>query len=827
MSKSDAKNQRNTINEIVKVLSCLESDDFSKQLSKFSTSDETLNPVIDKLNSITQLFKAQADKDTADRKQIVNALHESEASLLRAQRIAHVGSWEWDIEANKVSWSDEMCRIYGVDPTTFDFTLEGVTKVVHPDDLWKQEHAIKELFAGRVAKPFQYRVVRKDGLERVIEVAGIELNVDKAGRPQKICGVAQDVTERKRAKEELERRVNERTAELKLATEQMQIELSERKRTEEQLRRIEWMLSDREVGSIASAVDDQLDVAIDSRYGDLTELNRERTILTAVGKPLLTDMVHEYLNLLETSAAIYEKNGDYALGIFTSKWCRFMDLASRKLCNTDDNVEALNSGKWLCHESCWSNCSKISIATQIPVDIECNGGIRLYAVPIFSGEEVIGSLNFGYSSPLRDPIKLRVIADLYKVEYEELCKVANSYDDRPPYIIELAQKHLITTAKLIGELVGRKRAEEAFQMLEMRANQTLDNIPDLIWMKDIESRMILANEAYGQTCGLKSQDMVGKFDTDFWPKELAEKYRTDDCEVIASGQRKLVVETIVDKDGQTKWVETIKTPILNKSGEVIGTSGIARDITERKRAEAAILKAKEDAEKALSIKSRFLDIAAHELRTPITSLSLLLQLAQRSSTKGLPVDGAYLARLQAPIERMHRLVVDLLDIARLERGIVVLRSELTNMVSLISGCVEEFQMRNPDRRFIFDKPSQTIELEVDPVRMHQVISNLLDNAVKYTPKEGSIQVALKVAHNMLRMSVTDQGVGIPKEQQEELFTPFFRGSADSAIRASGLGLGLSICRSLIELHGGKIDVCSKEAQGSTFYFELPMKETHS
>lgn len=246
----------------------------------------------------------------------------------------------------------------------------------------------------------------------------------------------------------------------------MGIDITGRREAEAALEALQWMLTRRSDSagrvSVAPAA---------PQYGDLTVLNHQRTILNSVGKELLEDIVGDYLNLLDTSAAVYEKNGDYALGIFTSGWCQAMDLASYRLCGTTDNAEALRCGKWRCHESCWNEASRPSIELNAPRDIECQGGIRLYAVPILAGHEVIGSINFGYGAPPTDPERLAELADRYGLPVEDLQRHAATYQPRPPFIVELAKERLAFSARLIGEIVLRRRAEDMLR--EMNATLEL------------------------------------------------------------------------------------------------------------------------------------------------------------------------------------------------------------------------------------------------------------------------------------------------------------------------------------------------------------------
>ena len=191
-------------------------------------------------------------------------------------------------------------------------------------------------------------------------------------------------------------------------------------------------------------------------YGDLSALNRSRRILDAIGIDLIKEIVADYLELLDTSAAVYEKTGDYALGLFASNWCRILDTASRNLCNTENNRAAINSGKWLCHESCWKDASLPAIESGKAMDVPCKGGIRLYAVPIFSGKEIVGAINFGYGNPPKDFETIQQIAKRYEIDVEKIEEAAQAYEFRPPYIIEYAKRRLHRSANLIGKILNER-----------------------------------------------------------------------------------------------------------------------------------------------------------------------------------------------------------------------------------------------------------------------------------------------------------------------------------------------------------------------------------
>ena len=223
---------------------------------------------------------------------------------------------------------------------------------------------------------------------------------------------------------------------------------------ESQLRQIEWLLQP----NLAEAKTSPVIPA--QPYGRVVSPDAPGPILQAVGEPTLQEIATDYMDLLGTSTAIYEKDGRYALGLFSSDWCRFMDLRSRQLCGTDDNAAALASGKWICHESCWHDASRRAMECGAPVDVACRGGLRLYAVPILAGGEVIGSINFGYGDPPHDITQLTELASRYETSAAALQRQAERYETRPPFIVEVAKRRLLTSARLIGEIVERRRVEE-------------------------------------------------------------------------------------------------------------------------------------------------------------------------------------------------------------------------------------------------------------------------------------------------------------------------------------------------------------------------------
>lgn len=359
--------------------------------------------------------------------------------------------------------------------------------------------------------------------------------------------------------------------------------------------------------------------------------------------------------------------------------------------------------------------------------------------------------------------------------------------------------------------------------------QLINNIPDNIFVKDINSKFVIANNWIAKIIGVKSAKvLIGKTDFDFFPKKIAQKYYNDELKIIQTGKPLLNEQEKVPVNGRIRWYSTTKVPFYDKHGNIAGIVGVGRDITKNVREKKTLEKAKKEAEIADHLKSTFLANLSHEIRTPLNGIlgfSQFLRQKQHSEEK----QNKYLDIILANGKSLLMLINDIIDISMIESNQLSIKKRPFKLNDLIdqvyANYAYQLSQKNKNIKFI---PHKALSNEQDLVisddfRINQIMGNLISNAMKFTER-GKIEFGYEIDKNKIEFYIADTGIGIKKEQQEEIFKRFRQADESMTRNYGGTGLGLSICKGLVYLLNGKIWVRSEPGQGSTFYFTIPFEK---
>jgi len=385
---------------------------------------------------------------------------------------------------------------------------------------------------------------------------------------------------------------------------------------------------------------------------------------------------------------------------------------------------------------------------------------------------------------------------------------------------------LLVTAFIV--IPGRRLAIDARNVAASNARMAaiLDNVPDLAWVKDAEGRYVAVNQALARAKGFdRPADMIGLTDQDVQPPAMAGAYVSDDLEVMRTGAGKLIEEQHANADGSVTIVETMKTAWRDASGQIVGTVGIARDISMRREAETE-RQAREAAEGANRAKNAFLANMSHEIRTPMNAILGMSYLALDSGLDA--TQRAYVQKIHCAAESLLGIINDIRDFSKIEAGNLEVEAIPFNLDDVIADLADVLGRSAASKGlelFLIQPPDVPASLLGDPARLRQVLLNLGSNAVKFTER-GEIDITLAVVEShddvaRLRFEVRDTGIGMTADEQHQLFQPFTQVDSSTSRRFGGTGLGLTLCRHLARMMGGDIDVTSAPGMGSTFGLSLP------
>jgi len=386
----------------------------------------------------------------------------------------------------------------------------------------------------------------------------------------------------------------------------------------------------------------------------------------------------------------------------------------------------------------------------------------------------------------------------------------------------------------------------------------IDNVPDLVYVKDTESRYVVANLALAHLVGAETPDMLlGKTDSDFFPPEQAAQSRGRETNIFRSGEAVINREAIlITSLGKQIWLQTSKVPLRDGSGKVTGLVGVGRDITERKRAEEALRRyasdlesakaaqeenavklrqmvedleeAKLRAEEGTRAKSEFLANMSHEIRTPMNGIMGMTELALE--TELTPEQREYLVMVKTSADSLLNIINDILDFSKIEAHQLDLDRIDFNLRDTLSEVLKSLALHAHQKGL---ELADSVQPEVpewlvgDPGRLRQVLTNLVSNAIKFT-EQGEVIVRVTVEGQpadpvRLHFTVSDTGIGIPAEKQKTIFEPFVQADGSITRRYGGTGLGLTITAQLVALMLGRLWVESEPGQGSMFHFTVSME----
>lgn len=450
--------------------------------------------------------------------------------------------------------------------------------------------------------------------------------------------------------------------------------------------------------------------------------------------------------------------------------------------------------------------------------------IFYFVVAVYSGYG-IGLLNNREYSLQQSRKKLKREREYRENEFKQLEKTSKLLVRRDK---ELTTMNMEMDKKITEQERVEKSMLKAFSDLKREREKSEDerdktlaiisNFIDPIIVMDNDNKVTLFNPA-AKTLFSMSDDDLGKevksddnYSMNNFKRIIKAEFevkQAKDANNDDLGYEELTIGFI----GQTLTYKVITAAVVDKDGDNFGVMKIFYNLTREKMID--------------KLKSEFISIASHQLRTPLTAIKWAIKMVLDEEEGELnEAQKQMLYKGYKSNERIIVLVNDLLDVSRIEEGRFGYSFGKADFVDSLENVVDNLEVRIHEKgiKFVVDKPEQVPEVYMDKQKMSLVLQNLLENAVKYTPEHGKIETLVEVGEHFIKIRIKDNGVGIPKEDREKLFSKFFRAQNVIRMQTEGSGLGLFIVKNIIKKHGGEITCNSEEGVGTEFVFTLPIEQ---
>ncbi len=378
--------------------------------------------------------------------------------------------------------------------------------------------------------------------------------------------------------------------------------------------------------------------------------------------------------------------------------------------------------------------------------------------------------------------------------------------------------------KLLADAEQRIKAKQ--EEYQERLQAILNNMPMIIYLKDLEGRFIMVNRQFHQTFGTTDEGVIGQRQINVHKTAAGAKRFADmDEQVKRTGKPVEMEESVITTEGERNML-IIKFPLYDKTNELFAISAVGKDVTEVIRYQRQLINAKQRAEKAERLQEEFLANMSHEIRTPMNGIIGMTNLLETTTLNSEQRD--YLHMIKESSGILLNLINDILDLSKIKSGRMLVEHTDFNLHQTIDSIIGPFKVKAKEKGLQINKIFQDLPQYVkgDQHKLQQVLNNLLSNAVKFT-EQGAVSLFATTEKRddgslYFICTVSDTGIGISPENLEHVFAAFVQAGSDMVRRFGGTGLGLAITKRLLDLQGGKISVSSTLGEGSSFYFELPL-----
>jgi PAS domain S-box-containing protein len=747
--------------------------------------------------------------------QVIERLHTqhvltaSQRQLAEAQDLAQLGSWEWDAVTDRLHLSVALCRLNGFEPGAVPLKLADYWATIHPEDRERLlAIAHDELVTRSKAEPYDARIIRPDGQIRVMSIRQ-EAVTDETGKLIKLFGTAQDVTERREAEVRLQ------ASESQLAMSQALAHLGswaldlashETAWSDEMYRLLGY-----EPGAVTASQAEfyaRLDEADGAKMWQIGEalVSGETDTVTAEYRlrrndgawrvmrgvtSVLRDETGRAVTMLGTAQDITDtKAAELALRESEERYRRFLELAP-------DAIAVLQDGRFTYLNST---------------------GVKLLKAP--GAQAILGRPVLDFIHPDYRPIVAQRIggpgddASGRTLPMEQVMLAV----DGSPVDVEVTGIPIVVDGQLarlamIRDVSDRRRAEQEMRESEELVRSIVESSRDAILLSDTEGRILSWNYGAERIFGYEADEALGQSITLIMPDRYRElhlagmaAWRSERSEANASSGRTIEV-TGRRKNGHEFPAELSLTFWTVRGKRFY--SGIIRDLTERREIER--------------LKGEFVTIVSHELRTPINTMLGALELLSTGMVGELPPRAARMVEIAfGNTGRLKRLVNDMLDIQLLEWGRLPIQLDRAEAADIMHEAADSV---------LAQAERLGISLEVNPLkapvladsdRIVQTLTNLLGNALKYTPAGGRVWLNAEIVDEEVTFEVGDTGRGIPADALPRVFEKYEQVAPGEAREKGGAGLGLSIARAIVERHQGRLWAESVVGEGTRFRFTLPV-----